>query len=168
MILLCSVRKFLGKGLPNVALFSLFCLCACSQTPRQWTLTSNKGTHPHFRSSRLYLAPEDKFSGIELDILNTSQGRVAYLNAYGVELQDEGKSPEGYSIVNVTINIDQQSHIFTGFLLQGGHRILVPENATDLIIEALHANKSVEISVAHYSTTIIPDNFVKHYQKLTG
>jgi hypothetical protein len=155
--------KFKGKGTLCV-LFSAF-LSSCTQAPRQWQLSSNQGIHPDFESSRLYLSAEDEFTGLELDILNTSQGQVVHLNALGLELQPEGKSPEGYPIIHFQITIDEQSHPFTGFLLQGGHRILLPEDATRLIVETLHARKSIEITVAHCSTTVVPDQFAKLYKK---
>lgn len=149
-----------------MALFSCYLLSSCAEAPRQWQFTSNKGTHPDFCSSRLYLEPENNFSGLEVDILDTSQGKMIYINAFGIELQPEGKTPEGYSTITITISVNGQSQEYSAFLLQGGHRILLPENASHLIIENLHENKQVEISVAHYSTTIIPNDFVKHYQKL--
>ncbi len=158
--------KIFEKGL-TISLFSLICF-SCTSTPRQWQHASNKGTHVDFRSSRLYLAPENDFSGLEVDMLDTSQGRVIYVNAFGLQLQPEGKSPEGHSTISVKIKINEHLEEFVGFLLQGGHRILLPNNATYLIIEALHSDKKVEISVAHYSTTVIPDNFANCFQKLSG
>lgn len=152
-------KKFSGKRV-YIALFSILFFTSCSPTPRQWKLASNKGTSLHFCSSRLYLAPENNFTNLEVDILNTSQGKTAYLNAFGIELEPEGKSTEGYDTITVTVNVDGHPHEFIGFLLQGGHRILLPDNAQQLIVEALHSDQTVEVTVAHYSTIIIPDNFV--------
>lgn len=161
-----SSVKILGKRAVFV-LFSLSLLVACSQTTRQWQLTSNEGVHTDFCSSRLSLAPESSFSGLEVDIFSTTQGRLIYINVFGLELEPEGKNSDGNSTITVTTCIDDQSLDFMGFLLQGGHRILLPENASHIIIEALHNNKTVVMTVSHYSTTIIPDNFVKHYQELS-
>lgn len=88
-----------------------------------------------------------------------------YVNAFGLEIQPEGQTLEGHSTVTVTVSINHQSQEFLAYLLQGGHRLLLPENAKHLIVEALQNNYSVEISVASYTTTIIPDDFGKHYQK---
>ncbi len=158
--------KIISEKRVIIALFSILLFTSCAQKPRQWQMKTNAGTHQNFRSSRLYLAPEDRFSGLEIDILNTSQGKVTYINAFGLELQPEGTSLEGYPLITVIVKIDEQSQEFKGFLLQGGHRILLSDQASRLIEEALLQHKQVELSVAHYSTTITSDQFSKHYQKL--
>ncbi len=162
-VIMPSVETFRKRVL--FALFSLMILNACSTPCRQWQLTSNTGSKRDFCSSLLYLSPEDKFSGLEVAIFNTSAGKTTYINVFGIELESEGQSPEGYPTIAVTFCIDGHPQAFLGFLLQGNHRILLPENASNILVEALHQNQIVDISVTHYSTRIIPDNFVKHYQK---
>lgn len=91
---------------------------------------------------------------------------LTYVNALGLELHAESTSLEGFPLVFVNVILDNQQQTFSAFLLKGGHRILLPDNASHFIFEALHHNQSVEIKVAHYSTTIIPDEFARHYQTL--
>lgn len=148
------------------ALFFCLVLSSCSSSQPAWRLTSNRGNNSSFSSSRL-LFSNSNFSELEIDILQTDQGKVTYINACGIKLEGEGKSPEGYATIKITINIENHSYDYCGFLLQGGHRILLPEDASNLVVAALHENQAVEVSVAHYSTTILPDNFVENYQKLT-
>lgn len=155
--------KILGKGL-FIALFLLI-FFSCSPDLRQWQHSANKGTHADYRSVRLSLEPENDFSGLEIEMLHTSQGIAIYINVFGLELRPESKNPQGYSLISVWIKRNEQSQEFKGFLLQGGHRVLLPKNASHLIIDALHAHEQMEISVAHYSSTIIPDNFVECYKK---
>lgn len=158
-------RQFTGKRVLCI-LFSICILTSCSESPRQWLFSSTAGSHPDFRSSKLSLAPENDFTGLEIEILNTSQGRHVYVNAFSLELQAEGRSSEGYPTISVGIEFAGHQEIVTGFLLQGGHRILLEEQAGCMIIEALHCHQNINLTVAQFSTTIIPDEFTKHYQKL--
>ena len=145
-------------------LFSFVLLASCSNTLRQWKIDSNKTSHPKFRSSRLYLKTEDNFSGLEVDLINTSQGQVVYINTFGLELKPEGYTLEKYAIINITIRINEQSLQSQGYLLEGGQRIFLSPEASQILIEALNQNKSVELIIAGLSTTIIPDQFSEHYQ----
>lgn len=148
-----------------IALFSSLVLLSCANTPRQWQFTANKGTHQNYCTSRIYLEPDNQFSGFGIEVLNTSQGYLIYLNAFGLEIKSEGQNLEGYPLVTVSLSVNNQSQEFLAFLHQGGHRILLPENASHLIIENLKENNSIEISVGNYSTTIIPDGFAKSQGK---
>ncbi|QLH37284.1 MAG: hypothetical protein HWD61_14990 [Parachlamydiaceae bacterium] len=103
---------------------------------------------------------------MEVEILNTSQGQAVYVNASSVELEAEGKTAEGYSTIKITLIVQNQTHDFSGFLLQGGHRVLLPEDASHLMIHALCNNQEITLSIGIYSTILIPNNFIKHYQSL--
>ena len=50
--------------------------------------------------------------------------------------------------------------------LQGGQRLLMPEQSAQQIIEALLANKSIQMIVGRYDFTIISTSFCEHYLKL--
>lgn len=160
-----TCKRLTGKR-AFFALFSIVFLISCSTNQRQWVFDSNKASHNDFKSNRMLLSPENNFSGLEVEIIQTSQSRLVYLNSFGAEILPEGTTSEGYHFVNVTLTIDQQSNIYAAFLLNGGHRVLLPEDITLLIIDALHAHQTVEISIDQRSTVVIPDNFVNAYKKL--
>lgn len=146
------------------AFFSLFFLfSSCSSSTRQWQLMRNEGAYEEFSSSRLSLPPENSFSGLEFDIFQTAYGQASYINAFGIELQAENVTPEGLSTVTIIVKTDSLEQKFTGFLLRGGHRVLLPQEASTFIINSLH-NQSIEIQIGNYSTTLIHDDFAKHYR----
>lgn len=74
--------------------------------------------------------------------------------------------PDNPFHVNVEVEVNDNIFHFCSVLMQGGQRILLPDEARDLIIEALISYNLLTLSVGRYSTTIDTDNFVELYSKL--
>lgn len=62
---------------------------------------------------------------------------------------------------DVTFCIEESTYTFTAERLLGGQRLLLPDEATQLALETLIENKTIEVTVGRYQTTLIPDNFVR-------
>ena len=148
-----------------IVLFSFF-LTACSSTPRQWESSIVKGNLPHYRSSRLCLSPENNFTGLEVDIIRLSCETRVYINSFGLEFKADRQSPEGFPVVEGFMKIREEEKTFEAYLLKGGHRLLLPEETANKILEYLHQNQTIEIIIDHTSTVVVPDQFSKNYQKV--
>lgn len=150
------LKTYRNKKRVFYTLFLLLPLLSCSKPSHQWKLVKNIGSTEEYSSSRLYMPTENSFSGLELDILNTHQRQHVYINAFGLELQPENKTPDGLSTISLTVIANDQKYPFVGFLLKGGHRILLPDDASTLIISHLSNNTPIQIQIAHYTQSYAP------------
>lgn len=74
------------------------------------------------------------------------------------------KDDPGKALVMITI--DGEEYKEPAFWLQGGQRLLLTDETSQKIIEALICNKTVEIKVGRFKNTLIPDNFEQAYNQL--
>lgn len=83
-----------------------------------------------------------------------------YVNTFSRPLY----GPEGNeSTRQIQVTTSEISQSFTAELLQGGQRLLLPDQARDVIIDALLNNESLEIVAGPYQGTILPTKFRKFF-----
>lgn len=61
----------------------------------------------------------------------------------------------------VTFCIEDVTHTFLAERLLGGQRLLLPDEAMEVTMEALFENKTIEVTAGRYQATLIPDNFAR-------
>lgn len=143
----------------------LFLLLLASCTPKQpqWKLTTIKAIYPCSTYAKARLAPCNPFYGIEAEILCNGDDTTFFLNAL-IMCFPPAETPDGK--INVTLEIDENTFNFASERLEGGQRIMLPEEAKELIIASLLDGHLVTITVGRYQTTLILDNFENVYGKM--
>lgn len=84
-------------------------------------------------------------------------GMRMYLNAYSQSFPYDESHPE---IVQVTIQLPGESPlVIDAQRLAGGQRLLLPDEAAELIVYALLNGRGLDIFVGHYHAEIPSENF---------
>jgi hypothetical protein len=163
---LLSTRCFV-TNFERLALWSLlfFAFPSCSGPSPGWQEDSAIGTSCSFNSARLYLAPANEFSGLELEFVQMRDGLRLYINVYGLEIP-----PETYdgSTSRVFISFKDHTYHFSALRFLGGQRLLVPECVQDEMIEYLQEGQSLFIQVGRYQADIDSDKFLVLFQRMAA
>lgn len=145
-----------------VALFLLqLLIVSCHPVCREWQCEHARTNCPRFDSARLYLPPESHSRGIELELLQGNSGTHLYANVFSLPLPYVSQEPK--AIVHVTI--DESSFSVACELLQGGQRLLFPDDAASMILTAICQGQIVTLSVGRYSEMVISTSFEKLYRE---
>lgn len=126
----------------------LFSCCTCS--PARWYLDK-----PCRNSGRVYYPA--KSSEIAIEIIRSCGSDWCYVNNSTFGFQS---SPP------ILITIKGECFTFQGECLEGFQRVLLPTQATQLLIKALIDGHSVGLTVGDYQTTLEPWYFSEHYSRL--
>lgn len=142
------------------------CLLAvsCQSSPPSWKVSETKSRHPSYQACSISQKPDNPYRGMELEFVRTSSRTHAYLNVFSLTFPsdrlDENKT-------KVVIKIEDEEQIFLAHRLEGGQRLLLPEDARDLLVQALLENKPVAMIAGRFDVKISPGNFSKkHCQKI--
>ena len=106
---------------------------------------------------------DNTLGGLELELDFGISGLRMYVNVFSLEVPSHAETPH---IAQVVIHINEERFVFFAHILQGGQRLLLPEEASNTIIEALSAGFPVTISTGRYRSVILPANFQKQYKAL--
>lgn len=144
----------------------LLILTGCrSQTP--WTTDRISSGQSKFNSTKLAYTAEDPINGLDLEFLKIQDTLYAYLNVHSVPIpplkKGEGNGIQ-YSAVYITIG--PEKHRFEAIRREGGQRLLLPNDAADLILSSLKKELPVGIAVSGYSSLVTPSDFAKQYKKI--
>lgn len=111
----------------------------------------------------MVLPPSSPCANLEIEIRRGLSGTHVYLNAFSLPIPHLLEDP---SKARVTITVCDTELTVIGDLLEGGQRLILPGDASKLIIDALLDNQCVNISTGAYKAEIIPTRFHKHYEEL--
>jgi hypothetical protein len=150
------------KGASN-ALFFCLLFSSCTSPFPQWEYEETATCQPCYRSGRVSLPPKDPLGGLEVEFVRTPSVLRAYLNIYAIQVTSDPQHP-GKAEVKLVIE-DLSENVYAD-ILQGGQRLLLPADATEKIVNALLQDKSIDLSVGRYHSTVDPHNFVGLYNKL--
>jgi hypothetical protein len=138
-----------------VVAFALLALLLAGCQPKGWSFCEVISDCPQFHSTQLKYSSENSFSGIEVQLIKGNFGTIGYLNVCSRELVS------GELFFEITGKV----YPFSGVVLQGGQRLLLPANATQLLIKALLSNETVRIKLESFQTTLWPANFQRQFKK---
>jgi hypothetical protein len=150
-------KNLISKGAFFALLLFLF---SCRVPCQRWQIEKVSASSRCFNSGRLYLTPQDDFSGLELEITRGESGVRMYINVFSIEIKPETLT-QNTAFVEVKRNDEKQ--VFQAFLYQGGQRLLLPSQARDYIIDALYCNETIIITTDRYQSEITPNNFSEAY-----
>jgi len=152
-------KHFYIKGALFAALLLIF--QSCSSSCRQWTYDEVCTNCPYYNSKRLVLYPDNQFRGLELVFLRTYSGQRAYINIFSLALPMDSNDPHK---TQICISCEISSYDLYAERLEGGQRLLLSDEAAELIISNLLECKTVTISVGRYKSEIIPRGFSEAYR----
>jgi hypothetical protein len=136
-------QKYKNRFLALILLFCIFFLAGCQQ--KGWIYRKVVSDSPQFNSAQWKHVTEHAFNGIEVQFLKGDFGTLGFLNVYSRRI------PSGALI----IQIESASYPFTGIVMEGGQRLLLPDEATETILQALRSGQKVWIYLdGGYSTEI--------------
>lgn len=139
-------------------------LNGCS-TPgcQQWQFDTILTPYSCYNSGRLTLLPAD-LKSVSLELVRGVSGERLYVNTLSLSFPCDLNNS---SKCQLTFAIDEVNYSVSADRLQGGQRLLLPQAATQQIIEALLENKSVQMTVGRYHVVIISTSFPELYKKLS-
>jgi len=143
-------------------LFPLFAN-GCGTCAPGWQSECVTGSPEAFSSARIFLAPANEYSGLELEFVQMSDGIRLYLNVFGLEIPPEKFDSENS---RVYISFRDHSYTFSAARFLGGQRLLIPRHVQEEIISYLQDNQPVFIRVGRYQADIYPDKFLELFQAL--
>lgn len=113
--------------------------------------------------AHLCLPPQNAFRNLEVFFQKDETDTKIFLNTYSTPFQKDeaGISP-------ITIYIDGTPNYFKGFVLAGNQRILLPIDATELLLVALNEKKVIVIATEKYSTEVHSEDFDQLFNKFNA
>ncbi len=115
-----------------------------------------------FSSSKLSYMFPDPNNSIQLEIFRTEKHYRGYLSVQSHPIVPSQNDPQK---ALVYFQIQEESFSFLATRHQGGHRVLLPEEALEKILEALLQNVEVTLETSGYRTKINPEGFSSNYTK---
>jgi len=141
-------------GIPNFFFLPLcVSLLVVSCQPKGWVVCNTLSDYPQFNSAQMLHTPDNSFNGIEIQLLRGSFGIVGYLNVCSMCIPSN----------TVIFYIAGTQYQFTGVVLEGGQRLLLPSEATEKLIQALLSRCTVDIYLEGFQTKVLPYNFAVKY-----
>lgn len=110
---------------------------------------------PTGHCGRIYLATKGCLS---LEIIHSCGTDWGYINTYALGFTDETPT--------ISMTISGQPYEFQGFRLEGYQRVLMPPDATQLLITALLDGFPIHLKASNYQIVLEPLNFAYNYTKL--
>jgi len=153
------MRKIAFCALFLILLFN----SSCSPQCQQWKIAVIKSNCPCATYTKVYLPTNNAFNGIDAVFISCNGSVRLYFNALTFLFVPFDDNPE---CSQVTLKINDQAHTFIAERLEGGQSLLLSEESTQLIVEALLEQTSVDVTAGRYQTILIPDNFEKTYRAL--
>lgn len=143
--------------------FILFIVLLYSCSPRScWLYQEVDSDCPQYNSANLTHPSANTFNGIGLQLLTGPFGTLGYLNVYCGSIpsfDEEGRTAK------VLFIIDGTHYQFDGILHEGQQKVLLPDEATQLVIRALLDNQSVCIVMKGYLGEISAVGFCSRYNR---
>jgi len=142
-----------------VALF--FFLSGCSNECPSWRNENIQSSScPSYSIKKVYFPTKNNLSGLELEIADSLTGLRMYLNSFSTILPAEEDDAHQ---TNVTYIVADQRYQAAAYRMEGGQRLLLPNDATEQILDALWDQQTVEFQVGRYKAVVDPDGFREAY-----
>lgn len=136
------------KGFTLPLLLALALLFACS--PSKWCIET-----PCPSQGRIFSPSKECVS---FELIRSGGKDWGYVNNIAF-----GFTPP---MAEVGMTVEGQTYLFYGQVLGGFQRLLLPEEATQVIVDSLLAGRSVRLSVAGYEAFLYPYNFALLYGRM--
>lgn len=137
----------------------LLLLCACS-SHSHWTADQVRSDKKEFSSTKLsYLSSH----GIDVELLKIAERLNVYLNVHSLPVPPHQGNPKSALL---KLEIDGEVLRCETYRLEGGQRLLLPEDITRVLLEALNNHKDATLILQGYRTTIKAEDFSEKFKQL--
>ena len=154
------MKCYRSLGKRTIILLFLF-LFSCQPLRPKWELEKTVTRRSNFNSGVLFFPAEECFTHLEFELAKTQSGVRAYINTFFSPIA----STEDHQ-VEVSVATETDKYCFFADILKGGQRLLLPDEARDMIIELLLNDETITIKVDRYQQRIPPTYFRKLYREL--
>ena len=148
-------RLMISFFLRRKSLLFLLFLCSCTSGHTPWNYDATVTRDSRFNSSRLLLPADELTLSPGLEFIRTAAGRHLYLYTKGKAFPENGQA---------TLIIGEKATPFTGELFAGGQRMLIPDEISYQLTDALIAGQSCNLKVGYQTVCISSDNFSKMWK----
>lgn len=131
----------------------LFLLTACSSASSHWQTEVTETPSPCFNSTRLILPSSNAVKGLDVEIVQSFSGTRMYVTSCSLPFPSIPDDPDR---AVVAITIDGRQEVVIAERLRGGQRLLLPPEAMQQVIDALHQNNSVHLCIGSFQTQVSP------------
>ncbi len=131
-----------------VALLLLLSACASKNV---WHMQKVLSKLPDQHSMLISYHPKNEITGIGVELLTGSFGKRAILYVCARQIPSLPHAPHQ---ANVIFLIDEEQHCYKAQKMEGGQKVLLPEEATKMLFEAVECNKGVTIVLDGYLSKI--------------
>lgn len=147
-----------------LALCLIFLWSCSTPTCRQWEIQEIVTKRPCFNGGRLLLEPDSNLSTMELELVRNRSGVRFYINLL---LLQAPSCKEDSTCARVEVLFEnQEPWLIYPYLLEGGQRLLIPDEVAKQLIQALSDQCSFTLKIGRSQIRVIPDNFLPAYEKL--
>jgi hypothetical protein len=141
----------------SLILIFFFTSCTCNDV---WCLQKVETDCRIYNSSRLsYHSPQ--ICGLDIEFIRGEFGIVGFVSTRSMEIPLLPNSVESLLV----ILIEEQKYIFECRRLAGAQRLLLPPEATELILHSLESGVSIFIAMHGFGTEVPACNFKKKFDK---
>jgi hypothetical protein len=141
----------------------IFLLFAACSSHKEWTYREVVSSNPEFNSCLLRYQTKNEIIGIGVELLKGSFGTLGYLNVCSRQIPHLPETPNQSIVVFV---IGDEKFPYKAERMEGGQKLLLPEDAKEKLIASLQDNKTVTIYLDGFMSTLEPSNFPKLYNRL--
>jgi hypothetical protein len=134
--------------------------CACNNL---WCLQKVETDFLCYNSSRLSFHSPQNFCGINLEFMRGEFGIVGFISICSLEIPVLPDSHESL----VVILADEKKYCFACRRLAGAQRLLLPPEATELMIDLLNNGTTIYIAMEGFGSEIPACNFSKKYREFS-
>lgn len=139
-----------------------FTVTSCASTTDQWKLRRIDSSND-IVCAHLCLPPKNTFRNLEVFFQKDGQDTKIFLNIYSTPFQKDANG-----MASVVIYIDDSPTPFEAPVLAGNQRILLPENATELLLVALNEKRAIVIATGKYFAEVHSEDFEQAFHKFNS
>lgn len=151
------------KSLKRVLPCTLFLILAsCASTKDSWKLRRIDSSNDVI-CAHLSLPPKNAFRNLEVFFQKDGDDTKVFLNNYSTPFQ---KDEAG--LATVVIYINDSSTYFKAPVLAGNQRILLPPDATQMLLLALNEKQAIVVTSGKYSAEVHSEDFDQAFNKFNS
>lgn len=138
----------------------IFLLAACTRSD-SWVADQIHSEKKDFCSRKLTFCAQDPVRGIDLELRETNEHLQGYLLVHSLPVAALRNDPKKVRVDYQIQGIKCQAFAYR---MKGGQRLLLTDEMTDTVIQALLKNEEVTFFLPGYETRVHAEGFVKRFR----
>lgn len=139
---------------------------SCCIPEDSWEFHHVHGICPLYDSAQVLFARGSVADAVEIELLKGSSGKRMYVNLHFCPIDDADLDIEERTILIKYGWGEKEENESWAYVMGGGQRLLLSEDTTEAIIEALLQGEIVNLTVGLYRAAIPASNFSIVYSRL--